>query len=183
PQGFEFFRKDDLFVATGPHIMLMGASGNNLLDRGNHFSLYAIARLKDGVSVQQANGEMRAIAANLEKEYPATNSGYSAVAESLQSVMTEDVSQSLWVLQAAVGFILLIACVNVVNLLLVRAADRQRETAVRFALGAGRWRVVRLWLAESLIMALAGGVVGWISARWLLAGVLSVAKESIPQLA
>src|SRR5262249_32322336 len=126
--------------------------------------------------------EMATIAANLEKEYPATNSGYSARAEGLQDVMMDDVRQSLWVLFAAVGFILLIACVNVTNLLLVRAAERQRETAVRFAMGAGRWRVVRLWLGESLLMAVIGGASGWLTARWLLAGLLSIAPPNVPQL-
>src|SRR5581483_2020727 len=110
-----------------------------------------------------------------EREYPAVNGGKSAQAEALQDVMSEDVRQSLWILVGAVSFILLIACANVANLLLVRAADRQREIAVRLALGAWRGRIVRQLLSESLLIALLVGV-------WMLNGLLALAPPQIPQL-
>ena len=96
--------------------------------------------------------------------------------------MSEGVRQSLWVLLGAVGFILLIACVNVANLLLVRAAERQKEMALRLALGAGRGRIVRQLLSESLLIALSGGAVGVLLGAWMLDGLLALAPGNIPQL-
>jgi putative ABC transport system permease protein len=181
PPGFEYFRpavEDDLYVPIG----LLAGPQMPLISRGNKMGLYALARLKPGVSLQQANNEMAAIAAQLEREYPAVNSGESAQAEPLQEVMSEGVRQSLWVLFGAVGFILLIACVNVANLLLVRAAERQKELALRFALGAGRGRIIRQMLNESLLLALLGGAFGALLGHWVLAGLLALAPNNTPQL-
>ncbi|MDQ3009354.1 MAG: ABC transporter permease [Acidobacteriota bacterium] len=178
PPGFEYFRRDDLYVPIG--LFLRPQSG--LTDRGSSLGLYAVARLMPGVTVEQANSEMAALGAQLAQEYPAVNSGKSAMAERLQDVMSEDVRQSLWVLLGAVGFILLIACVNVANLLLVRAADRQKEIALRLALGAGRGRIIRQFLSESLLIAGLGGAAGLLAGRWMLDGLLALAPDSTPQL-
>ncbi|MGH9935376.1 MAG: ABC transporter permease [Blastocatellia bacterium] len=178
PPGFEYFRADDLYAPIG----LFLSPQNSLTDRGTTRGLYAVARLKPGVTLEQASSEMAGIAAQLEREYPAVNSGRSAMAEPLQDVMSESVRQSLWVLLGSVGFILLIACVNVANLLLVRAADRQKEIALRLALGAGRGRIVRQLLSESLLIALLGGAFGVLVGYWMLDGLLALAPSNIPQL-
>jgi putative ABC transport system permease protein len=178
PPGFEYFRADDLYVPIG----LFLDPQTSFMDRGSQMGLYAVARLKPGVGVTQASSEMASLAAQLEREYPAVNSGRSAQAEPLQDVMSESVRRSLWVLLGAVGFILLIACVNVANLLLAAAADRQKEIALRLALGAGRWRIVRQLLSETLLIAGLGGATGLLTGSWMLEGLLALAPENIPQL-
>jgi putative ABC transport system permease protein len=178
PPDFEYFQKDDLYVP----IELMLGPQLPLINRGNTMGLFALARLKPGVLLEQANSEMAGIAEELERAYPAVNSGRTAQAEPLQDVMAEGVRQSLWVLFGAVGFILLIACVNVANLLLVRAVERQKEISLRLALGAGRGRIIRQLLAESLLLGLLGGAFGALVGRWVLAGLLALAPENIPQL-
>jgi len=178
PPGFEYFRADDLFAPIG----LFLDPQTSFMDRGSQMGLYAVARLKQGVTVEQASNEMAMIAGQLEREYPAVNSGRSAMAEPLQDVMSENVRQSLWVLLGAVGFILLIACVNVANLLLAHAADRQKEIALRLALGAGRWRIVRQLLSEALLIAGLGGVTGLLAGSWMMEGLLALAPDNIPQL-
>jgi putative ABC transport system permease protein len=178
PPGFEYFRKDDVYVPIG----LFLKPNTGLTDRGSRLRLYAVARLKPGVTLAQANSEMAALATQLAQEYPAANQGKSALAERLQDVMSENVRQSLWVLLGAVGFILLIACVNAANLLLVRAAERQKEIAVRMALGARPSRIVKQLLSESLLIAFSGGAVGLLLGQWMLNGLLALAPPNIPQL-
>jgi putative ABC transport system permease protein len=178
PQGFEYFRPTDVYIPMG----LLLKPNTGMTDRGTTLGLTAVARLKPGVTLQQANDEMVRLAAQVEREYPAANTGRSAQAEFLQDFMSESVRQSLWVLLGAVGFILLIACVNVANLLLAQAAGRQKEIAVRLALGAGRWRITRQLLSESLLIALLGGVCGVFIGRWMVDGLLALAPGNIPQL-
>jgi putative ABC transport system permease protein len=179
PPGFEYSSSVDLY--TPIELELKPRTG--MTDRGTSLGgMNAIARLKSGVTLAQANGEMAALAEQLEREHPAINAGKSAQAEPLRDVMTEGVRQTLLVLLGAVGFILLIACVNVANLSLVRAAERQKEMALRLALGAARWRIVRQLLNESLFIALSGGVVGLLLGGWMLDGLLALAPGNIPQL-
>ncbi|MBO0801211.1 MAG: ABC transporter permease, partial [Blastocatellia bacterium] len=178
PPGFEYFRRSDVYLPIG--LFLRPNSG--LADRGSSLRLYAVARLKPGVTLQQANSEMATLGAQLAHEYPATNGGKSAMAERLQAVMSEDVRPSLWVLLGAVGFILLIACINVANLQLVRGAERRKEMAVRLALGARAWRITRQLLSESLLIACGGGALGLLLGYWMLDGLLALAPEDIPQL-
>jgi putative ABC transport system permease protein len=159
------------------------APRSGMTDRGSSMGgMHVVARLKPGVSLEQADSEMARLGTQLAREYPATNGGKSAMAQQLQDVMSEEVRQSLWVLLGAVGFILLIACVNVANLLLVRAADRQKEITLRLALGARRGRIIRQLLSESLLIAMLGGVAGLLLGRWLLDGLLALAPRDIPQL-
>jgi predicted permease len=178
PPGYELLRPDALYVPLVPAV----EKETGLLDRGNHYSLFALARLKAGVDVEQADTEMRALAAQFEQEYPATNSGSSAQALSLSDVFVGDIRPALLVLLGAVGFVLLIACLNVANLMTVRAAARQKEIAVRLALGAGRGRIVRQLLTESMVIAFTGGVVGFLVAVWAINGMVALAPQGIPRL-
>jgi putative ABC transport system permease protein len=179
PPSFEYFEATDVYVPIG----LFLAPNSAIADRGSSFGgMYAVARLKPGVTIEQANNEMMALARQLEQEYPKVNEGMSARAERLQDVMSESVRRSLWVLLGAVGFILLIACINVANLLLARAAEREKELAVRLALGAGRWRIVRQLLSESMLLAGMGATGGLLLGPWMMAGLLALAPTTIPQL-
>ncbi len=178
PPGFEYFAPADVYLPSE----LFLAPDSGLANRGSSADLHAVARLKPGVTVEQANSEMAMLGRQLAQEYPRVNEGKSAQAEWLHDVMSEDVRQSLWVLLGAVGFILLIACINVANLLLVRAAERQKELAVRMALGARRWRIVRQLLSESLLIASLGGACGLLIGRWMLQSLLGLAPPEILQL-
>ncbi len=142
----------------------------------------AVARLAQGVSVAQAQGEMTGITARLTGQYPQSNADKGAAVVPLQDVVVGDTRQTLFVLLAAVAFVLLIACANVANLLLARAAARGRELVVRAAVGAGRMRLVRQMLTESAVLALVAGVGGVIIARWGVMALLAFAPPDLPRL-
>lgn len=132
---------------------------------GNRGYAAAVARLKPGVSMEAAQADLLRISQTLETEFPDENRGWNAQLVDMRSDVTGDLKQPLLVFLAAVGFVLLIACANVANLMLARAAARQQETAVRMALGAGRGRIVRAVLTESLLLSLVGGTIGLVLAR------------------
>ncbi|HSL53771.1 MAG TPA: ABC transporter permease [Pyrinomonadaceae bacterium] len=150
--------------------------------RGVHF-LRTYGRLAPGVTIEQARAEMQVIDQNLAAQYPAENKNRNTVLFALHERIVGETRQSLFILFAAVGFVLLIACANFANLLLARAAERQREFVIRGALGAGRWRLMRQLLIESLLLSLAGGVAAVLLALWGTNLLVSFKPENLPRVA
>jgi len=149
--------------------------------RGAH-TLQAIGRLEDGVTFEQADTEMKAIAARLDEQYPQTNQNWTIRVFNVHQWIVRDMRPTLFVLLGAVGFVLLIACTNVANLLLATASDRLKEIAVRMSMGAGRIRVLRQILTENILLAAAGGVFGIVLAWLGLRALLAIAPANLPGL-
>ena len=149
--------------------------------RGVHF-LRTYGRLAPGVTIEQARAEMQLVDQNLAAQYPAENKNRSTVLFALHERIVGETRRSLLILFAAVSFVLLIACANFANLLLARAAERQREFVIRGALGAGRWRLMRQLLTESLLLSLAGGAAAIVLAFWGTSLLVSFKPENLPRL-
>src|SRR5262245_30115784 len=177
PPGFRYVRETDVWVAMGPF-----AADSLLLDRGNHNGYFALGRLKPGATIETAAGELQAIQSDLGREYPQTNSGVSVRLELLSSRIVTTVRPTLMVLFGAVGCLLLIACVTVVNLLVPLGAARQHELAVRAALGGGRLRLATQLLVESSLVSAAGGLLGVAFAAGLLRVLVAMAPDGTPRL-
>jgi putative ABC transport system permease protein len=178
PGNFRFSRVEDVFAP----LALTITPNSGWLDRGNHFGLYAIGRLKPGVTVQQAQAEADHVFADLKRAYPNTNSTNGGRVVLLRDRIVETIRDTLIALMAAVGFLLLLACVNVANLLVARGAARQHELAVRTALGGTRWRLVRQLLVESTCLSAAGAALGVLVAFWLLQLLIALAPPDVPRI-
>jgi putative ABC transport system permease protein len=158
PEHFNFPKGGEVYAPLPMTSELMKS-------RGNH-SYYVVGRLKPGASVEGSQAEIDNIMARLDQQFPETNKGWGATVFPIVADTVRLYDTALWVMMAAVGFVLLIACANVANLMLARATGRQREIALRTALGASRWRIVRQLLTESVIVALIGGALGMLIGFW-----------------
>ncbi|HTE45859.1 MAG TPA: ABC transporter permease [Gemmatimonadaceae bacterium] len=150
-------------------------------NRGAHF-LSAIGRVKPEIAIESARREIASIGERLRKEYPRTNTNYGATAIALRERLVGNVRTTLVTMLGAVGFVLLIACANVANLLLVRASGRETEIAVRTALGAGRWRIVRQLITESILLSFLGALIGGALASWAVDAVVAYGPRGLPRL-
>jgi len=175
PPGFHF-----LNTQVKAWIPLALDPANDWRKQGRY--LRSVARLKSGVTIQQAQAELDGIARRLEQDFPDYNKGWGANLVPMHEQIVGDIRPVLLVLLAAVAFVLLIACANVANLLLARAASRQKELALRAALGAGRTRLIRQMLTESVLLAVMGGALGVFLAYWGIQLLLALAPDNIPRL-
>jgi putative ABC transport system permease protein len=173
PPGFEYPEQTQLWVP----------SAVNLSQEPRDNRVWsAIARLNDGIDLKQAQTRLSAIDARLEKQYHETNNGWDVKVSTLHERLVREVKPSLLALLGAVGFVLLIACANVANLLLARSAARQKEIAIRAAMGASRSRVLRQMLTESILLSAIGGIAGLVLSIWLTDVLRSMLPEGAPRI-
>jgi putative ABC transport system permease protein len=177
PKGFAFPLDDDnpeFWVPLDPEQAFNKERGANYLK--------VIARLKTGTTLEQAQAEMETIGRRLEQEYPDKNAGKGIRLVSMHEDVVKAIRPALLVLLSAVGFVLLIACANVANLLLARASSRSREIAIRTALGASRARIIRQLLTESLLLSIVGGAAGLLLALWGVDVLSAAIPANIPRV-
>jgi putative ABC transport system permease protein len=183
PAGFQYpiqTEPTDIYVTTAVDTVPLGGRPPTTEQRDNRL-LRCVGRLRPSVSIEQASAEMHALAEALKKENPATNSDWDLIVRPLADYLVRDVRVALWILSGAVVCVLLIASVNVANLLLARASSRAREIAVRIAIGAGRGRIIRQLLSESVLLAAIGGVLGLMIALWGTQGLIALVPKQIPR--
>jgi putative ABC transport system permease protein len=178
PVGFGYMGK----VLNDPIDLYVPIAATSEEAARGHYSFFAIGRLKPGVTINQAQAEMSGIESRLAQQYPDTNTGIGIKLISTQEQTVKEIRPALLVLLGAVAFLLLIACANIANLLLARSAARQKEFAIRAALGANRLRVLRLLLTESVLLSVAGGALGFLLAVWGTAALMALAPDNIPRL-
>jgi len=180
PSGFKFpvgARQVDFYMPLVSSIPPAGRTA-----RGAVY-MAVFARMKTGVTLEQAQAEMTAISARLAAQYPAADTGFEVALVRTQERLVGQIRPSLLVLLGAVALVLLIACANVANLLLARAASRQKEIAIRAAIGATRWRVIRQLLTESLLLSIFGGVAGILLAYWAVDLLIAANPANLPRVA
>ena len=176
PPGFRYGEGIDLFTPLEPAKKVTWG-------RGAHFGLLMIGRLKPGVSIQQAQAEMDQLYHAVEAAHPNDGMpGRLAHVRPILDIFIEDVQRPLWIMFAAVGFMLLIACSNVATLLLARATARERELAIRNAMGASRKRILRQLLTESVLLSVAGGLLGLIMAQWGIVLLRAAKPVNLPRI-
>ncbi|MGC1482496.1 MAG: ABC transporter permease [Candidatus Acidiferrum sp.] len=175
--GFQFPRGVDLWLPSE-----FDADALSPGARGAHY-LRVMARLKPGVSIEKAQAEMVALSKRLEQQYPRTNTGWTSKVMSLNEATVGDIRPTLLVLFGAVGFLLLIACANVANLLLARATARQKEIAIRFSLGASRLRIARQLLTESILLSGIATGAGLLLAEWAIRALRTLPPSNLPRAA
>ena len=180
PPGFQYPNEAEMWapISFSPDDL----SPNN---RGNH-GFEAIARIKPEVTLAQVRSDIAALSSRIIEQnpgYPYRRFNFSVVVNPLLEETVGNIKTALWILMGAVGFVLLIACANVANLLMVRASAREKEIAIRTALGAGRGRLVRQLLTESILLGMAGGIAGLLLARWGLRALIALSSASFPRVA
>jgi putative ABC transport system permease protein len=177
PEVAEPFSTTDVFIP----LTLAAEPQDGMLERGNHTGMHAMALLKPGATIEQARSQIQGVSADLQRQYPA-NAGIEGVVRPYLDLLVSSVRPGLWMLAVAVGLVLLIACVNVANLMLARSSARRREVAIRAALGAGRGVIVRQFLIESLVLAAAGSIVGTIAAVWVVGAVVKLSPDGVARI-
>jgi predicted permease len=183
PEKFNWFIKQGSLTAAKPEMWSPFVFPKSFSDRKNvgRF-LTVVARMKPGVTPARAQSAMDAIASRIAREYPNDNGHWGATVVPLRRQLSGDLRPALLVLLSAVGLVLLIACANVSSLLLARAAAREREVAIRFAMGASRWRVARQLLTESILLSIAGGAFGGVVAFWGTNALLAASPTNLLDL-
>ena len=175
PARFELFQPADVYLPFGPWAATLPE------DRGWHPGIFPIARLKPGVSLEDARREMDAIARHFEAEYPESNRDVRALVTPAEDLLVQNVRTALRMLLGSVVLVLLIACANVANLLLAQGVGRQKEIALRIALGAGRGRIVRQLLVESTVLSCVGGAAGVLVAVWGVSLLGAASAAALPR--
>lgn len=177
PPSINLLSSSDVYVPIGQ------LDTPALKDRGVAYGLHGIGRMKPGVTFEQAQADLSRIMGNLAIAYPGTNKDNDAKIVRMKDRLVGGIEPILWTLLGAVGFVLLIACVNVSNLMLARATGRAREFAIRAALGAARWRLLRQSMVESVLLALVGGALGLTIAAWFTKIAIAALPTTLPRAA
>jgi predicted permease len=176
PEGFRFAEPADMWQPTA--VVELPVKPGWLNWRYEQ----AVARLRHGASIDGARAELETVAARLAREFPAQSRGWTVTVTSLQEAIVGRFGRAAWLLLAAVGVVFLVTCLNVGALLLARSVSRERETAVRAALGAGSWRIYRLWLAEAAVLTGCGSALGLLLAWWVVMALKAAGPPGIPRL-